>query len=271
MPGVELHQGTFHHKTATPTTLHASWELLIAHAGEATLTWPGGSTTVGGGDVAIIPPEMAHRIHTDSELSFCALRIDVDELGVTPLSGAPSNRVSVASGPRPQVVLDWLCDQLFADADPCVHRAALLGSLAVLLQEAKQTGKSTDLPESVDRMLAHIRSHLGERITSEDLGRVAELSHYHAARTFRKHVGLPPHEYHTILRVERAKSLLATGMSVSEAASSLGFTDQSHLHRYFKRYVRVTPGEYRRWSATERKDLHDWPGPTVGHENTRNS
>ena len=66
------------------------------------------------------------------------------------------------------------------------------------------------------------------------------------------------------LGVERAKSLLATGMSVSEAASSLGFTDQSHLHRYFKRYVRVTPGEYRRWSATEGKNLHAWPGPAIG-------
>jgi AraC-like DNA-binding protein len=214
------------------------------------------------GLIVIVPPNTAHELSTRQSFDFCALRIDADQLGDSPLSDR-SERVAVAAGSGCQALLSWLCNQLFEPAEPDVHKAAVLGALAVLLSKARETGKPRSIPEPVARMIAHIRAHLSERVTSSELGQVAELSHYHAARTFRRHIGVPPHEYQTILRVERAKALLATGMSVSEAANSLGFTDQSHLHRYFKRYVRVTPGEYRRWSATEGKKLHAWPGPAI--------
>ncbi|MDJ0742612.1 MAG: helix-turn-helix domain-containing protein [Xenococcaceae cyanobacterium MO_167.B27] len=33
-------------------------------------------------------------------------------------------------------------------------------------------------------------------------------------------------------------------MSIADVAAETGFSDQSHLHRYFKRIVGVTPGQY---------------------------
>ena len=38
--------------------------------------------------------------------------------------------------------------------------------------------------------------------------------------------------------------MLAKGILISQVASDTGFTDQSHLHRHFKRLVGVTPGQY---------------------------
>jgi AraC-like DNA-binding protein len=48
------------------------------------------------------------------------------------------------------------------------------------------------------------------------------------------------------VRVERARALLQKGMSVANAAASVGFADQSHFTRHFKRIMRMTPVEYGR-------------------------
>jgi AraC-like DNA-binding protein len=43
-----------------------------------------------------------------------------------------------------------------------------------------------------------------------------------------------------------AKRLLAhSTMSISEIAFQLGFEDNSYFGRYFRRYTRLTPGEFR--------------------------
>jgi AraC-like DNA-binding protein len=58
-------------------------------------------------------------------------------------------------------------------------------------------------------------------------------------------VGILLHQYQTQIRVERAKMQLAQGVSIQQVAVEVGFVDQSHLTRHFKRFVGITPGKYR--------------------------
>ncbi|MGI8966093.1 MAG: helix-turn-helix domain-containing protein, partial [Limisphaerales bacterium] len=58
-----------------------------------------------------------------------------------------------------------------------------------------------------------------------------------------------------ILRVQldRVKNLLAqSGLSVEKIADMTGFKNPDYLSVAFKREIGVTPGEYRRCSATSR-------------------
>jgi AraC-like DNA-binding protein len=50
--------------------------------------------------------------------------------------------------------------------------------------------------------------------------------------------------YLTHVRVKQAKVLLASGVSIAETALAVGFADQSHLTRCFKRVMGITPGQY---------------------------
>lgn len=77
-----------------------------------------------------------------------------------------------------------------------------------------------------------------------DLATVSGLSRFHLLRAFEAETGLPPYTYLLQLRVERAKRLLESGVPISRAAVEVGFADQSHLHRHFKRFVGVTPGVF---------------------------
>jgi len=44
----------------------------------------------------------------------------------------------------------------------------------------------------------------------------------------------------------RAKSAIVAGHSLAEVAFMSGFSDQSHLNRVFRRYMNITPAEYRK-------------------------
>ena len=78
----------------------------------------------------------------------------------------------------------------------------------------------------------------------DTLAQKAGLTKFQALRAFKRRYGLPPHAYHLCLRINRARLMLLAGASPVEAATQLGFVDQSHMSRHFKRIVGVTPRRY---------------------------
>ena len=68
------------------------------------------------------------------------------------------------------------------------------------------------------------------------------MSPHHFKRLFKESTGQSPYRYVVDARVRKAKELLTTGkFTISEAAFHLGFADQSHLTRNFKRVFGVPP------------------------------
>jgi hypothetical protein len=129
--------------------------------------------------------------------------------------------------------------------DTLLRRRKFLGALARRL--GWRPGPSLfSAPESshtrgADRQLrgaAHRRAILAIR---RAFRRIPALSHP------RRHT---PHSYRNLLRIERARELLARGAAAAEIASDLGFADQAHFSRRFKRVVGLTPSSYAR--ATRR-------------------
>lgn len=90
----------------------------------------------------------------------------------------------------------------------------------------------------------YLNCHYTENISLAELSSLVDLNPFRLLRAFRKQIGLPPHAYLNHVRVDRAKKLLASGDTITEAALATGFADQSHLHRHFKKMVGVTPGQY---------------------------
>jgi AraC family transcriptional regulator len=86
----------------------------------------------------------------------------------------------------------------------------------------------------------------GERSMSLlDISSELGLSQWHFSRQFRRTTGLSPYQFFLRSRVDRARSLLLKGHAISEVAAITGFTDQSHMHRHFRRILGVTPGSFR--------------------------
>ena len=86
-----------------------------------------------------------------------------------------------------------------------------------------------------------LRERFDEEIPLSKLAAIAELSPSYFCRAFKKQLGITPHAYQNALRVARAKTLLEAGQSAADVALEVGFYDQSHLIRHFKRFLGTTP------------------------------
>jgi AraC-like DNA-binding protein len=63
-------------------------------------------------------------------------------------------------------------------------------------------------------------------------------------RSFKQAYGQTPHAFQLDQRINQGKQLLKRGGSLADVAHSLGFADQSHFQRHFKRRHAVTPRVY---------------------------
>jgi AraC family transcriptional regulator len=102
----------------------------------------------------------------------------------------------------------------------------------------------------VDRIADLIDADLSDTLTLRRLANAANaanLSTYHFARAFKASTGLAPHQFVTMCRMERARSMLTTTRaSVPEVAYAVGFTNVSHFRRVFHRHTGFAAGDLRK-------------------------
>ena len=109
-------------------------------------------------------------------------------------------------------------------------------------------GKAGGLSEHAHRRSLELLSdRLAEAVSLAELARACDLSPSHFARQFKHSTGVPPHEYQLRLRIARALEILKHDRSrrIADLACELGFTDESHFRRHFKRLVGTTPAAFR--------------------------
>ena len=104
---------------------------------------------------------------------------------------------------------------------------------------------------NVGRALERLRDGFAERISLDELARETHLSKFHFARCFRETVGIPPHRYQHLLRLQAARRHLERGASVEESAALCGFADGPHLSRSFRRWLGVSPGSWARGAKSQ--------------------
>jgi len=96
-------------------------------------------------------------------------------------------------------------------------------------------------------VIQHIDVHFAEPISMEDMAELADLSATHFNRRFRELLRMSPTQYLHTLRIQQAqRKLTETNDSVSDIALSMGYFDQSHFTKRFRRTTGMTPKAYRR-------------------------
>ena len=102
------------------------------------------------------------------------------------------------------------------------------------------------MPAVALRARDYLQEHFRSDINLDDLARACGVDRFRLTRAFKRAFGLAPHAYLVQLRLARARRLLAAGWSPAAVAMDLGFADQSHLGRWFRRAYGLTPATYRK-------------------------
>ncbi|MBD2104675.1 helix-turn-helix domain-containing protein [Leptolyngbya sp. FACHB-261] len=207
------------------------------------------------GDIAIIPAGISHRCNWNTSAQFAVLAIEPALLQQVGQDLVDPDRIELI--PRFMNEQDALIQGVFSTLQEELESSQIGGYLLIdslkttlaihLLRkycatQPKLSSYADGLPKSKLRQLTeYIDDHLQD-VKLIDLAAIAQMSPYHFLRLFKQSIGLTPHQYILQRRIEKAKHLLQySELSIADIATHVGFCDQSHLTRYFKRIVGVTP------------------------------
>lgn len=127
-----------------------------------------------------------------------------------------------------------------------------LDDLDNLLRDlCKRLMSSAPEPPDEQSAIQQVASYIGANFASADLSmtNIAEqfgLSTAKLSMAFKELTHISPSDYLLMLRIERAKELIAsTDMTIKEIATAVGYYDSSSFIRRFKQYASITPLQYR--------------------------
>lgn len=105
---------------------------------------------------------------------------------------------------------------------------------------------SMAMSATIARVRDFLHDHMDGNVGLDELANIAGIDRFRLTRLFQQAFGTSPHAYLVRLRLRAARRLLAIGRTPAEVAAEVGFADQSHLGRWFRRAYRMTPAAYRR-------------------------
>lgn len=100
------------------------------------------------------------------------------------------------------------------------------------------------LSETLRKSLQHLRENFAGPVRLNDLAALTGRTPFQIIRAFRKELGTTPHALLIRIRVERGTALLAQGEPIAGVATEVGFVDQAHFTRHFKRMHATTPRRF---------------------------
>jgi AraC-like DNA-binding protein len=105
---------------------------------------------------------------------------------------------------------------------------------------------STKAQNSTLPAISYVNNHFQGKITLEEVARYCGMGIFQFSRAFKREHGLTFREFLVRYRIDQArKSLKNPRITVLDSAFVAGFKDPSYFARLFKRYVGVTPSQYR--------------------------
>ncbi len=127
-----------------------------------------------------------------------------------------------------------------------IRTCALFQSVMLLLARRYKAQRVANANWLLNKAVAYLKLHLGEHITTAQVGRFVGMSESSLLRAFKSTFGIGPAEYIVDLRVRYAVQLLHnTSLTVEDIAEQSGFSDSSHLWKTLKRKLNASPKNIR--------------------------
>ncbi len=129
---------------------------------------------------------------------------------------------------------------------PLFDRSRVVIGIAGVMRDFEKTEQLTKPYQQMERVLAHVARHYRERLTVDEIAKIADLSVSQLDRRFKQLFQMTPQQYVIRVRVHEAtRRLLETDHALGVIALETGFYDQAHFTRAFKALMGCSPSAYR--------------------------
>ncbi|ACU75306.1 transcriptional regulator, AraC family [Catenulispora acidiphila DSM 44928] len=233
---------------AYPPHCHDTWTVLIVDAGAIRYDLDTRHCGASRETVAILPPGVIHDGRPDDRAreGFWKRNIYLNaSMLPTGLTGAAVDKTNLHD-PFLRAALVGLHESLTIREEP-LDGEARLAMIAeriaahLLTRRPRLAAPETSIAHTLRQLLDE---HLTEPITLQQAARSLDRSVPHLIRSFRQAFAISPHAYVIGRRVEAARGMLLRGAKPAAVAVDVGFYDQAHFTRHFKKHTSVSPAKY---------------------------
>lgn len=186
--------------------------------------------------------EFLGSIFFESGMNFEILKVRIIELVVI------ISRAAIETGVEAKELLGLNYSYL-TDLNKVTDIEELLYKLTEILENfinKVSTTKEKKSKTKVHRMREYINQNFTKEVTASNVAKSAGLSMSRALHLFKEETGMSLSNFITKLRIDYGKYLLLnTDVNIAHLANEIGFYDQSHFTKYFKKFERITPSRFR--------------------------
>ncbi|MFF0028849.1 AraC family ligand binding domain-containing protein [Streptomyces avermitilis] len=249
-PPLDLLTARFDQHRYAPHT-HEEFTIGVCVGGSEVIDYRGGHIRTGPGSIVVLAPG---EMHTGGPgacdgYAYRALYAGTALLTDGTLGGLPHFREPLLDDPELAAALRAAHTELSVCPDPLEAESRLPWLLTALARRHSTARQVSDTVPGAGHIAHAVRDRLADELTAPpslaELAAGLGLSRYQLLRAFRTTMGIPPYAWLAQYRVIRARGLLESGLRPAEVAGLVGFADQAHLTRWFRRVLGVTPAAYR--------------------------
>lgn len=266
------------HADVEKAHIHDHFQIILIKSGIVNHYLGNKAVKLVGGDMFLIPPNIAHRIEylTDTVSFYCMDFLDsfveYDPVGQTISDRLLSfllmdSLLGASIRTQPKISLDkdesrfmmqqaeWLYFEFHKRRESMfdLMQSLLLSMLYVfgrkyLYETIKQEDeqKYRRYSSAMQDTIRFIGEHYAKKLVLDDCIKRVAMSRSCFCTLFKQQTGMPFHEYLSQLRLENAMRLLAeTDLTLEAVSEQTGFNDASGLYRHFMQFTGMSPGQYR--------------------------
>lgn len=218
-----------------PKHFHLDWSLVFIKQGSENIQFNGLNFTIYQNCFLLIPPYSIHSNGNIENWSYTAGYINND-------------------------VIKFVCKKFCLNYDLIItqpyfinyhsffnelNEKNMLDVLSELLLNNQSEEYKTTSKKYLSEIVNYITNNSNEKITLDFLEKKFKINKFKLCRLFNSEIGISPIEYQNSIRIEKSKSLFYQTNTISEIALEVGYFDHSHFTHNFKKYIGITPKQYK--------------------------
>lgn len=247
--------GIFEKFTGSPQTLRPEgrrdYQILFVENGEISMWTPDGVIMLSKGDMILIPPFVRHDYRYMPGCDAMWIHFTgygaqdlLEQFGIIPFVSYNISDTGHFRVIAEKIIREFQLRQSGFEGMSCAY---LVQILAIAKRRIDASAEYRQLgPTDLTLALEDMQTNFAKDRDISEYAKMCGISTSYFISRFTKEYGMPPYRYLTLIRISQAKHLLLeNGISISEIARSVGYSDPFCFSRIFKRYTGMSPKEYR--------------------------
>ncbi len=236
--------------------IHKTYTIGAVENGQRVITHKKETFNISQGEVFVLNP---YQVHTCTSInpsghSYKVISVPLDKM--TSVAGQISNQVERHTYFHTVRYTDQILSESFLRLFMLIEASSssleIESEMNLFLSDLllRFSGKPLEIgpvgeqKKSMEKVCDYIATRYTNNLSLNELSRVASLSPFHFQRVFIKTIGISAHDYIMQYRIRKSKKMLLESNDISDTAITVGFVDQSHFSKVFKKLVGIPPGTF---------------------------